>query len=718
MPGNSFCRQNELKRTAKTLTHLLCILFLSCNCIGQEFDSSQMIRQYNAMDEFMFIKYSTIDSLNRQMSTANDSVKVDCLNELYVGQLQLDHNLALRSLEQAGRVARKIRYVKGEGRYLEYLGNYYMEMKIVPSAESALRSAVKLYKEHNLKNEYYDALGTLSLCLYWEMKFDESIQLTDEIYEYLKNIPEDKRIAYVYRRIGLVLETRGKYDQAFDYFMKDKKISETVSDKKGSRKSYGIFSNLYLGKLYLEAGDKNNAMHYFKVSADKAMNNIMPDVYDEQMGEIHFLLNDLDSARYYYLLRKSCIKRFVKDPAMLSWVMTMCDIPLAKIYLSEQRFDTAIILLKPAVRVFKDLLFCADVYKYLGQACLGANRLNEALAYSQQLMDMANYSRARPMLRDAAEIRWKTFESLKQADSALFYLKMFKNSADTLSADKQLRNMEAVEWKAAGDRQEAEISLLGKEKLIHIKQRQILIILLASFSMLAFFVFTYVHLKRKREKAEFEKRATELRMQALRAQMNPHFIFNALNSINNFIVTNDSKEASRYLTKFSRLIRLMLHHSQSSLITLQDELDALKIYIEIEQLRFTDSFDYSIYVPFEIEPATYRVPPLIIQPFVENAIWHGLLRKNSKGTLKIDFFVEEKNVFCRITDNGVGRKNAPEEQVNGITHKSLGMKITTERIYKPEKNRADVPVKILDLLLSDGSSGGTVVTVKLPEEYD
>ena len=127
-------------------------------------------------------------------------------------------------------------------------------------------------------------------------------------------------------------------------------------------------------------------------------------------------------------------------------------------------------------------------------------------------MDMANYSRAKPMLRDAAEIRWKTFESLKQPDSALFYLKMFKAASDTLSADKQLRNMEAVEWKAAGDRQQAEITLLGKEKLIHVKQKQILIILLASFSTLAFFVPTNIHLKRKREKARQERQSWSKRI--------------------------------------------------------------------------------------------------------------------------------------------------------------------------------------------------------------
>jgi LytS/YehU family sensor histidine kinase len=305
-------------------------------------------------------------------------------------------------------------------------------------------------------------------------------------------------------------------------------------------------------------------------------------------------------------------------------------------------------------------------------------------------------------------------------DSAYFYLKIFKNVSDTLSADKQLRNIQAMEWQAADDRQRAEINLLAKEKIIHEKQRQILLIIIVSFALIAFLILLSIDFKRKHERIDFEKKADDLKMQALRAQMNPHFIFNSLNSINSFILNNNKEDASRYLTKFSRLMRLMLHHSQSSLITLQEELDALEIYIEMEKLRFNNHFEYSIYVPVEIDPSSYKVPPLIIQPFVENAIWHGLMHKKSKGSLMIEFFVlDEKDIFCRITDDGIGRKNSSEkQQLPGKTYKSVGMQITKERIFKPEKSNGVAPIKIMDLVNSDGTPGGTSVTIKLPEVYD
>jgi tetratricopeptide (TPR) repeat protein len=721
MPAANICRRTKSDRTAKLLLLFVNFIIISFGSFGQQFNPQQLKLQNDAVDEFVRIKHATIDSLNKRIAkNENDAITVDCLISLYFQQMQLDHRAALRSLEQAGQLARVIHYYKGEGKYLEFLANYHMEMKNLPEAESALRQAMALYETHHYSKEYNEARQTLGLCLQWQWKFDEALKLSQQSIEYLKKVPGDKSIAYAYRRIGLILEARGKYEDAFNYFMKDKQISDTVKDQRGSRKSYGIYINFYLGKLYLEAGDHKNATHYLKVCAERAMNNIMPDVYDEEMGEIHFILNHFDSALYYFSLRKHCWDRWIKDSAILQQSNAVCNISIAKTYVSQQQYDTAITLLKASLSAFKNLIFAADIYKYLAKACLESNRFNEALDYSQQLMDIADRSGAKPAYKDAVELRWQIFDRLKKLDSAYKYLKIYKETSDVLSAEKQLRNMEAMERKSADELQHAQIDLLGKETVIHVKQKQILIITLVSFFLISLFILLSIHLKRKHEKAEFQKRAGDLKLQALRAQMNPHFIFNSLNSINSFILNNNKEDASRYLTKFSKLIRLMLHHSQSSLITLQDELDALEIYIAMEKLRFNNHFECSIYVPVEIDPSSYRVPPLIIQPFVENAIWHGLMHKKSKGSLMIEFFViNEKDVFCRITDDGVGRKKSSETQkLPGKTYKSVGMQITKDRIIRTEKSRDVSPIKIQDLVNSDGSAGGTSVTIKLPEEYD
>jgi LytS/YehU family sensor histidine kinase len=160
-----------------------------------------------------------------------------------------------------------------------------------------------------------------------------------------------------------------------------------------------------------------------------------------------------------------------------------------------------------------------------------------------------------------------------------------------------------------------------------------------------------------RKEGELKNKIVTTEMQALRAQMSPHFIFNCLNSINRFIVKNESEAASGYLTKFSRLIRMVLNNSQKNIIPLSDELDCLELYIQMERLRLKNFFTYEVKYDDEIEIEEIMIPPLLLQPFVENAIWHGLMHKEEGGaTLNIDIIQKNGVLYFRITDNGIGRE--------------------------------------------------------------
>jgi len=227
-------------------------------------------------------------------------------------------------------------------------------------------------------------------------------------------------------------------------------------------------------------------------------------------------------------------------------------------------------------------------------------------------------------------------------------------------------------------------------------------------------------LESEKTKSELQHQASELEMQALRAQMNPHFIFNSLNSINRFILQNNKAEASEYLTKFSKLVRMILQNSQASLISLESELESLSLYLEMEALRFNNYFTYKISVQKDIDAEVLKVPPLIIQPYVENAIWHGLMHKEETGELNIDISSHEDHLYFRITDNGIGRKKAAALASKSATkHKSMGLRITAQRIAMMQSmNAREVPVSIVDLTYPDGSAAGTEVTIKMPEIYD
>ena len=216
---------------------------------------------------------------------------------------------------------------------------------------------------------------------------------------------------------------------------------------------------------------------------------------------------------------------------------------------------------------------------------------------------------------------------------------------------------------------------------------------------------------------ETEQKMTEVEMQALRAQMNPHFIFNCLNSINRYIVKSDQATASLYLTRFARLIRLILDNSNSKNVILSHELEALKLYIEMEALRFDKKFDYIIHVDKTVNPDNVEVPPLIIQPYVENAIWHGLLHKETPGCLCISVSMPEENMLeCVIEDNGVGRQKAKDlKSKSATTRKSLGMKLTEDRLTLLNRYaELNASIDIIDLSNGNGEATGTKVILKIP----
>jgi len=222
--------------------------------------------------------------------------------------------------------------------------------------------------------------------------------------------------------------------------------------------------------------------------------------------------------------------------------------------------------------------------------------------------------------------------------------------------------------------------------------------------------------EKERQLLEMDKHLAEAQLSALRAQMNPHFLFNSLNSINWYIIKNKPKEASKYLTKFSRLIRLILDHSKCLNIALTQELEALKLYLDIEAIRFEKKFEYEVRVDESLDTEELQIPPLILQPYVENAIWHGLMHSERPGRLLIEIRPNDGHLLCIIQDNGIGRGASEQLKRESIAPRdSKGMRITAERISLLNVNgNGESPVQIIDLYDADGSPTGTRVEIKLP----
>ncbi len=223
-------------------------------------------------------------------------------------------------------------------------------------------------------------------------------------------------------------------------------------------------------------------------------------------------------------------------------------------------------------------------------------------------------------------------------------------------------------------------------------------------------------LREQREKSELRERIATTEMRALRAQMNPHFIYNSLNAIRLFVLQNDSDNAEMYLVKFARLMRLILDNSRQEAVALGSELDQLHLYLELEQLRFDHTFDFAIHTDPALSREATLVPPMIIQPFIENAILHGIAHKKAKGHIAVSIRPLNGHLECRVDDDGVGRQRARELKSKTVrSYQSVGLRVTEDRLQLISQRSGKVArVAVIDKTDEQGQATGTRVVIELP----
>jgi LytS/YehU family sensor histidine kinase len=239
-------------------------------------------------------------------------------------------------------------------------------------------------------------------------------------------------------------------------------------------------------------------------------------------------------------------------------------------------------------------------------------------------------------------------------------------------------------------------------------------ILLGSIMILAGFLFYKWRINSVKKQAGLKQKISETEMMALRAQMSPHFIFNCLNSIDNLIQNNEKEKATTYLAKFAKLIRAILENSKSNTIPCWKDMETLRLYLELEEFRWDKKFNYSLSIAPAILQGDYKVPPLVIQPYVENAIHHGLLNKEEMEK-HLSVTVEAKNncICYTVEDNGIGRKKAMEyKALNKPSHQSMGLDITLDRINLFNQNN-NGSVVFTDLYDEHDQPAGTRVQITL-----
>ncbi len=229
-------------------------------------------------------------------------------------------------------------------------------------------------------------------------------------------------------------------------------------------------------------------------------------------------------------------------------------------------------------------------------------------------------------------------------------------------------------------------------------------------------IFSRARINSKRRLSEMNRKISEVTQANLRQQMNPHFIFNTLNSIQYYMYQHDKLATNNYLTKFSSLMRKVLENSQHTSVPLRDELDALSLYLELEKIRFKEKFDYKINIDEELDTLLYKVPTMLIQPYVENSICHGVMPLEGNGLVKIDLKLEKSYISCTIEDNGIGREAAQERKMKSEkNHNSLGTQIVTSRLDLVNTlYGTSLKTIYTDLKNENGLPVGTRVVIHIP----
>jgi tetratricopeptide (TPR) repeat protein len=551
---------------------------------------------------------------------------------------------------------------------LSYLSK---QQKDFTKAQDFIKKAIEIASSIQDTLPLADAINSLGN-IYKDMALFK--QATDAYFEAL-NLWETKGdssgISIAYGSIGLMYYYQKEWDKAIEFCFKKVPLALASGDLWEVSKTYNTIAQIYNSKtkkdsalLYLRKGLMlNNEMNYPSGIASSYHN----------MATTFLLIPKIDSA-FYFINKAVALARQIDDPDLFNYYVT-----LGKIYMAKKDYHLALATTLDAYRMGRKLNLPMVIYES-----------------SALLSDI--YSKS------------------DRKDLAYNYLKEYQVISDSISNDEFLKKVTRLEIQYDFDKKQkaAEFSQM-EERILHeasIKQKNLyltgLMILLFLVALISVLYIRHSSLRSKFAQIDLEQRL-------LRAQMNPHFIFNSLCAVQNFILAGSPQKANTFLTKIARLMRNILENSREEYIPLEKEIETVKYYLDLQQLRFETEFDYNISLDDTIDPENISVPPMLTQPCLENSIEHGLLHLKEKGQLKISYRLSNDLILLEVTDNGIGRKEAAKRAAEHEDKKSVSTKVTAERLEKFRKtlSKKNISYEIIDLFDEDRAAG-TKVVMMLP----
>ena len=679
---------------------ILLILFcISLSSFAQknEIDSlKQLLRNYKKTDTTKFLLYYDI---SRAYDDEDDKLSLKYSDSaLHIAP----------QLENKNKWLAKVFYRKGQNYY-----QYFHYKESLDSYQKAIHFALKGKKTDELLGRIYHNTG---LIYQYNDEYKKALGYHQKAFELFVKIKNEKLGLTALNSVGACYTNLNDYKKALNCYFQVLKIAETQNNES----EMGLASG-NIGLVFKRIGNFEKAYAYF----EKAIA-----IYSK-INDMRNLINTYQSygtAKDSNNDQKGAIKLYEKGLRLATkpeYDNLKYDLinGLGVAYLAQKNYEKAIDFLKQSLVYYRENenkrklsitnLHYSEALTEAPDEILKKNDINPSEKYNLAISLLKENVKIDEKLEIPESLMYdkellaKIYEKKGDYKNALIEFKSFQNLKDSFAFSENREEAIKKEMQYEADKKETLAKAeIGKQKVIRnaIVTVSLIVLIAGVFLFLGF---------RKRQKIKAEQKEillkaeiSETELKALRAQMNPHFIFNALNSIADYINKNDAKSADYYLGKFAKLMRGILENSEEKEIPLSEELKMLEFYMDLESLRFKNKFNYEIKIADDINPENTFIPPMILQPFVENSILHGLSKKENDGKITIHIDKIEDLLKCTIEDNGIGRKN-PNENLG----KSYGVKLTRERIALFEKSKnSDSGVFYTDL------EAGTRVELRLPLE--
>jgi tetratricopeptide (TPR) repeat protein len=618
---------------------------------------------------------SAVDSLKRVYKVAKtDTAKVNIYNHLAFEFKESHTDSSFYYARKAEGLAKKIDYPNGlansainQGNVNIITGDYARAKKDFQKAKSIFESLLK--DDEGNKTFIYGlarCYSSLGVIFSQEGNYYESLDNYQNGLKLYQKINQKSSISKSYNNIGIIYKSRGNNAKALEYFKKALRIQEEI----GEQTMPVTLTNI--GVIYFEDNKLPQAYSYY-TKAEKLFKSIENTrgsaLLQNYWGDYYIKTNAVSKAEGYY---KKSLEMYESIQNKFGASLALYN--LGTLYFNQKKYDQAMPLASKSLAYAKEIGILDQIY------------------HSEKLMsDIYN-------VQDQPELSLQHYKNYIIA----------RDSLNTMESTKKF------------DRAEMDFEYQKKEALFQEKNKRqnlLLIFSIVGTLLVIGLIFLLINRHQVKRRLTLQKEVAEYEQKALHLQMNPHFVFNCLGSISSFIVQNGTDSALKYLSKFSKLMRLTLEYSKDALIPIDKEIESLQNYLELEQLRFHDKFRFRIESSDKVE-FNMGLPPLLIQPFVENAILHGLVPKEGEGIIEVDFDVENGQLVCTISDNGIGiTKSAAIKENSMKAHKSMALEITKKRLEIMEatiSKSAQIDIRELE---ENNTIVGTRVTLRLPIQY-